>query len=188
MCNLFCFSWHISHFRHTPILNQCALLTLMVVKSTARWISASGSRIHRINFQPERQLCPLYVVPTKLSGPLFQAISMPGHNILQLVIFQKISTGNINCAAGFSSDWSHVPRKVPKTLVKHGIMWLELCCLNLGIWTSLALAWNGFLQMDSNNNVTLCWLPGSGIILNKSGLLKSHMAHARGVIFRMVST
>jgi len=32
------------------------------------------------------------------------------------------------------------------------------------------------LQMDSTDNVTLCWLPGSGIIQDKRWLLKSHMA------------
>jgi len=31
-----------------------------------------------------------------------------------------------------------------------------------------------------------CWLPGSGILLNKSCLLKSHMAHARCVKFLKV--
>jgi hypothetical protein len=63
---------------------------------------------------------------------------------------------------------------------------LELCCLNLGILTLLATAWNGIVQMDSNDNVTLYWLPGSGIIQNNSWLLKSHMAYARCVKFMKV--
>ena len=40
--------------------------------------------------------------------------------------------------------------------------------------------------MDSRDNVTLGWLPGSGIVLNKSWLHKSHMAHARCVKFLKV--
>jgi len=40
--------------------------------------------------------------------------------------------------------------------------------------------------MDSCNNVTRCWLPGSEIIPNKSWLLKSHMAHVRCAKFLKV--
>jgi hypothetical protein len=43
-------------------------------------------------------------------------------------------------APGFLSGCSHVPRKVPKSLMKHSIPWLELCCLNSGILRSLAPA------------------------------------------------
>jgi hypothetical protein len=84
-------------------------------------------------------------------------------------------------APRFSSDDVQVSWKVPKGLMKHGKMWLDLCWLNLGMLTSLALAWNGIMLMDSSDNVALCWLPGSGIIWNKSWLCKSHMAHAECV-------
>jgi len=178
--------WHISHFRCTSILNRCASLTLRAVKFPARWTWAIGGGIHRINFLPERQLCQSYVHQIRLAWPTFWAISMPGRCISQLAIFEKISAGHPTCAPGFLLGWSPVPQKVPKTLTKHGIQRLELCCLNLGILTSLSLAWNGIVLMDSSDNVTLCWLPGSGIIRNKSWLLKSHMAHTRCVKFLKV--
>jgi hypothetical protein len=76
---------------------------------------------------------------------------------------------------------------VPKPLKLHDITWFELLCLNLGILTSLALALNGIVQMDSSNNVTLCWLPGSGIIWNKSWLLPSQVADAQCVKLLKVS-
>ena len=53
-------SKHISHFRHTSILNRCALLTLRVVESPAKWIWATGGTIQRINLLPERRLCQSY--------------------------------------------------------------------------------------------------------------------------------
>jgi len=112
---------------------------------------------------------------------------MPGCRISQLVIFEKISAAHLQSQPGFLSVWSHVPWKVPKTLTKHGIQQLELCCLNLRILTSLALAWNGIVQMDSSDNVTLCWLPGSVIVRNTWWLLMSHLAHARCVKFPMVA-
>jgi len=58
-------------------------------------------------------------------------------------------------APAFPSGISHVPKKVPKTMMKHGIRQLELCCLNLGILTSLAVASCGILQMDSSEHFTL---------------------------------
>jgi len=70
--------------------------------------------------------------------------------------------------------------------MKHGITRLQHCCLNLVILTSLALAWNRNEQMNSSDNVTLCWLPASGIIWNMSWLLKSHMANAHSVNCLMV--
>jgi len=150
----------------------------MVVKSTARCTWATGGGISRINCLPERRLCQSYVQPTRLCWAIFQAISMPGCCISQFVIVREISAGNQNTSPGFSSGWCHVPWMVPKWLVKHGIMRLELCCLNLGILTSLALAWNGIVEMDSSDNVTLCWLPGLGIIQNTLWLLKSHWTYA----------
>jgi len=111
---------------------------------------------------------------------------MPGRFISQLGIFETISAAHLQSTSRFLSGWSNVPRKVPKTLMKHGIPQFDHCCLNLGILTSLVLAWNGIVQMDSSDNVTLCWLPGSGIIQNKSGLLKSHTAYAQCVKFLKV--
>jgi hypothetical protein len=108
---------------------------------------------------------------------------MPGHLITQIVIFEKMSAAHLQCAPGSLFGWSRVPRTIPRTLKNHGIPKLERCCFDLGIFNSLALAWNGIVQMDSSDNVTLCWLPGLGIILNMSWLLKSHMAHARFVKF-----
>jgi len=48
--------WHRSHFRCTSILYQCALLTLRVAESSARWAGAIGHGILSINFAPERRL------------------------------------------------------------------------------------------------------------------------------------
>jgi hypothetical protein len=52
--------------------------------------------------------------------------------------------------------------------------------------TSLVLAWNGIVVMDISDNVCFFWLPGLGIIQNKSCMLISHMAHDRCVKFIMV--
>jgi len=60
-------SWRISHFRCTSIVDRFTLLTLRAINSTARWIQATGDRIHRINFLPERRLCESYVHPTWLT-------------------------------------------------------------------------------------------------------------------------
>jgi len=106
---------------------------------------------------------------------------MPGCCISRLVILEKISTAHLNSRPGLSLDWSYVPYMVPKSLTSHGQWRLDPCCLNLDSMTSLALAWNGMVQMDSSDNVRLCWLPGLPIIWNKSWLLKGHMAHAQGV-------
>ena len=111
---------------------------------------------------------------------------MPGHSISHWAKFGNIFTAHQKRAPGFWSGWSHVPQRVPRTLTKHGIPWLELCCLNLGILTSLAPAWNRIVQKDSSNNVTLCYNSRSGIIRNKSWLLKSHMAHVWCVKFLKV--
>jgi len=65
-------------------------------------------------------------------------------------------------------------------------MWLNLCCPHSGILTYLVPAWNGIVQMDSRDNVTLCWLSALVIIHNKWWLLKFHMAHAQYVKFLWV--
>jgi len=161
------------------MLNRCSSLSMRVVKYTVRQTRAIGGGICKINFLLERQLCQSYVHPTRLSWPVVWAISMASRCISPMVICEWISAAHLKSAPVFLLGWSHVPQKVPKTSKQHGITRLELRCLNLGILTSLALAWNGIVQLDSSNNVTLCWLPGSGIILNKSRLLKSHMAHAQ---------
>jgi len=184
--NVFSSSWHISHFMHTSKWNRCATLTLRVVESTVRWTREPGGGIHRINFLPERQLCQSYVHLMRLTWQIVLAIGTPGACISRFIIFQKISGRHLQTTPGFLSRGFHVPGKVPKRLTKHCITWLELCGLNFGILTSPALAWNGIVQMESSDNVTLCWLPGSGIIWNKSWLLKSHMAHAQCVKFLKV--
>jgi len=130
--------------------------------------------------------CASHMHPMRITCPIVRVISMAGICNSHLVIFEQISAIHLKSMPGFSSDWSHVPRKVTKTVMQHGIPLLELGCLKLRILTSLTLAWYGIVQMDSSDNVTLCWLPGLGIIRNKSWLLKSHMAPARCVKFRKV--
>jgi len=178
--------WHISHFRSGWMLKQCAPLTPRVVETTARRTHAICGGIPRINLLPEQQLGQSYTHLSRLSWRIFRVTNMPCHYISQLIIFDMISAVHRKSGAGFLLGWSHVPRKVPKTLTKHGIPWLELCCLNLGILNSLALAWNGNVQMDSCDIVTLFWLPELGIIQNKSRFLKSHITHARYVKFGKV--
>jgi len=94
----------------------------------------------KISFQREWPLCQSYVNPTRLTWPICQAISMPGRCISQLVKLKKIFPGNLQSSSGLFSGGSHIPRKVPKTLMNYGITWLEFYCLNLCILTSLALA------------------------------------------------
>jgi len=130
--------------------------------------------------------CASHVHLTGLSWSIFWVTSIFAPCISRLVTFKKICAAQLNSADAFVSGWAHVPRKVPKTLTKHGIPPLELCCLNLGILTSLALAWNGLVQMNSSNNVTLLWLPGLGIIWSKLCLLQSHFAEVRIVNFLKV--
>jgi len=145
-----------------------------------------GGAIHRIYFLPERQWCQSYVHPTRLVWLHFRVICMPGCWISQLVIFEKIADTHQNSPPGFRSGWSHDPQRVPRTLIMCGISRLELCCLNLDILTSLTLDLDGIVQMNSGNNVTLYWLPGSGIIRKKSCLLKYHLAHSHCVKLRTV--
>jgi len=130
--------WHIFHSRCTSILNWCSLLTVRVVQSTARWTRVIGGGIQRFNFLPERRMFQSYVHPTKRTWPIFQATSLPRCLIWQFVIFEKKSAAHLTWAPGLLSGLAHVHQKVWKTLTKHGILQLELCCLHWGILTSLA--------------------------------------------------
>jgi len=178
--------WHISHFRRTWILNRCTSPTRRVTEYTVRSTPATGGGIRKISFLPQRLLCQSFVHPTRLTGPIFQAIGMPGCWLSRSVMFEKISAVHLLSVPGFFLGWSPVPWKVPKIQTMHGFPRLEQCCPNSGILTSPALAWNGILPMYSRDDVILVWRPPSGIIQNKSRLLKSHMAHARCVKFLKV--
>ena len=94
--------WHISHFRCTWIANWCPSQTGKVAKYTARTTPPTAGGIRKISFLLERQSSQSFVHPTGLTRPIFQAISMPGHCLLQLVIFEQISAIHQNCAPGFS--------------------------------------------------------------------------------------
>jgi len=135
LSNVFSSIWHISHCRRTSILNWCASQTWKPAEYTARWTLVIGGGICVISFLPERQLFQSCVHPTKLTWPIFQGISIPGQSISQMVIFEKISAGHLRPVPGFLLGWSHVPRKVPPILTKHGIASLEMCYLNSGILT-----------------------------------------------------
>jgi len=95
-------SYHICLFRHTLMSNQCALLTLWAVVSTARQTQVIDGGIHQINFLPERQLCYSFLPPTRLTWPISRAISMPGCCISQLVTFEKISARHLQTVPGSS--------------------------------------------------------------------------------------
>jgi len=184
--NVYSSFWHISNFRRTLFLNWCALQTRKFAEYTVRWTQVIGGAIRKISFLLERRLCQSFVHPRRPTGPIFRATSMSGRCISRSVIFEKISAAHLKGAPGYLLGWSAVLRKVLKILTRHGIPRLEQCCPHSGILTSLALASNGTVLMDSRDNVILFWLPGSGIIRNKSWLLKFHMAHAWCVKFLMV--
>ena len=184
--NVYSYCWHIFHFKHTSILNQCALHTRRVAQYTARWTQAIGHGIRKISFLLEQRLCQLFVHPTRPTWPIFWATCMPGRCNSRSVILEIESAVQVKSAHEFLLGWSPVLRKVPKILTRYGIPRLEQCSPHSAILTSLALAWNGIVLMDSRDNVILFWLPGSGIIWDKSWLLNSHMAHARCVKFQMV--
>jgi hypothetical protein len=101
---------------------------------------------------------------------------MPGHWIPVSVILENIFAVHLKSVPVFMLGWSHVLRKVPKILMRHGIPRLEQCCTDVRILTSLSLSWHGTVLMDFRDHVTFFWLPESGIIQNKSWLPKSHMA------------
>jgi len=128
------------------------------------------------------------VVPVICASDQSQFTNFSGDHHAWSLYHTICNTWNVICCTPKTGSWilvrwAHVPRKVPKTLTEHDIPRLELCCLNLGILTTLALAWNGILQMYSNDNVTQFWLPGLEIVWSKSWLLRSHMAHVWCVKF-----
>jgi len=184
--NVYSSFWHISHFRCTSILNRCALEPRNVAEYIVRWTQAIGGGKRKSSFLLERWLCESFVHPTRPTWPILWATSMPGCCISWSVIFNKISAIHLESAPGFLLGWSPVLRKVTKILLRYAIRRLEQCCPHSGILTSLALAWNGIVVMDSGDIIILFWLPGSDIIRNMSWLLKSHMAHARCVKFLKV--
>ena len=126
---------HISDFRRTWILNCWASQNRKVVEYTARWTPATGGGIHRISLLPEWRLCQSFVHPTRLTWPLFQAISMPGHCIPRMVIFEKISAIHQKSTPQCLLGCFHVPREAPKIQTMHGILRLEQCCPHSGILT-----------------------------------------------------
>ena len=184
--NVYSSFWHIAHFRRTSILDWCASQTRILAEYTPRWTDAIGGEVRKISFLLELRLCQSFVQLTTPTWTIFRATSVTGCSISRLAIFKMISAAHLTRVPGFMSGWCPVPRRVPNILTRHGILWLEQCCLHFGILTSLALAWNGILLMDSRVNVILSWLHGSGIIQNKSWLLRFHMAHARCVKFLKV--
>jgi len=182
----YCSFVHISHFRRTSILNQCALQTLTVVEYMARWTWMIAGWLCKVSALPERQLCHLVVHLTKTTWLMFQATSMPGCCNSQLPIFEKISIVQLNCVPGIMFGRSPVPHKVPTMLTKHNIPQFEQCRPYSEILPKLALSWNGIMLMDFRDNVTHFLMPRLWIIKNKSWLLNSHMACMQCVKFLMV--
>jgi len=135
LANVYSSFWFVSHCRCTPIVNWCAMQTPKVTEYTTRQPLVTGSGICKISLLPVWQLCQSYVHSTKPSWPIFRATSIPGHCIWQLVIFEKISAAHLQSAPGFSLGRSHVSRKKPKILTRHGIPRLELCYSHLEIMT-----------------------------------------------------
>jgi len=176
--NVYSSFWHFAHFRHTSIVKWFALPTGKVTEYSVRWTQAIGSGIHKISSLLERWLCQSFVYPTRPTSAIFRLTSMPGRYISWSGIFEKISAVHLNSAPGFLLGWSPVLGKVRKILTTHGILRLEQCSPHSGILASLALDRNGIVLRDPRDNVILFWLPGSGIIQNKSLLLKSYIAHA----------
>jgi len=186
LSNAYSSFWHISHFRRTSILSQWALQTRQAAEYTARWTQAIGGGICKISLLLERRLCQSFVHPTRPTWPIFQATSIPEHSISRSMIFEKISAPHLNSVPGFLFGWSPVSRQVLKIMTRYSIPWLEKWCPHSRILTSLALAWNWIVMIDSRDNVILLWLPWSGIIPNLLLLLKSHMAYAWCVKFLKV--
>jgi len=96
------FFWHLSHLRHTSILNYCTLCTWKVTDYSARRTQVIGGGIPKNSFVPGQRLYQLFVHPTRLSWPTFRAISMPGCCISQFVIFEMISSGHLTSVPGLS--------------------------------------------------------------------------------------
>jgi len=168
---------------HLPFQAHNDFEPVRLADSESCWIN-SETNMGDWRCDTDYQLCtgativPVICASVKSHWTNVLATSMHGHCISRSVLFEKISATHLKSTSGFLAGWAHVPRKVSKTLMKNGTPRLELCCLKWGILTSVALAWNAIVQMDSSDTVTLFWLPGAGIIPNKSWLLKSHLAHA----------
>jgi len=126
---------YIYHFRSISMFDQCALQIRKVTKYTAWWTWAIGGGIHKISFLLGWWLCQWFVHLTRLTGPIFCAISIPGRCTSQLVIFEMIYTGHVISAPGSSLDWFHVAQKAPTILTRQGILLLELPSLQSGILT-----------------------------------------------------
>jgi len=180
LCSCF---WHISLFRCTKILNRCAFHTKKLAEYTESWTRAIGGGICKISFLPERQLSQWFVHHWRRSWPNYRVTNMPDRCTSEVVVFEKISATQLERAAGLLLGWSPVLEKVTKIQTSHGIPQLEQHCPHLGIITDVALAWNGIVLTDSRDNITLFWPPWSGIVQNKSCLLKSYMAPALCVTF-----
>ena len=108
--NLYISLWHISHFSRAMILNCYTSQSRKVIVYSARWPRVIGSGIYRINFLLEQQLCQSFEHPTRLTWPMFQAISMPGHCISQLVICEMRFPARLKSVTGFSFGLSDVPQ------------------------------------------------------------------------------
>lgn len=147
-------------------------------------IFRNKSTFFHMNFLPRQQLYHSRIHPTRPAWPMIQAISIFGHCISPVVLFEKLYAGHRKSVPQCLSGWSSLPQMVPNTLKMYGIPQLELCSHHSGILTQLVPAWYGTLQMDPRDNVTLCQLPGSGIMQNKSWLPKYHIAHSRCVKFK----
>jgi len=128
--HVYCTFWHISHFRCTSILNRCALKTWKITKHTVRSTRAISGEVLKISFLPEPWLCQSFGHLTRLTWLIFQAITMPGCCISWLVTSRKISAEHLICAPGLWFGWFPVLQKVLELLTKHGISWLELCCIH----------------------------------------------------------
>jgi len=131
--NVYSSYWQISIFRHTSILNQCALLTWKIPQYPAPWTQVISGGIRKISFLLQRPLRQLFVDPTRLIKPSFWAIGMSGRCISQLAKSKKTTTRHLKSEPGFSLGWSPVPRKEPTRLMRQVIPRLQLWCPNSGI-------------------------------------------------------
>jgi len=99
--NVFTFFGHICYFRCTSIIIWYTLQTPNAADCTARYPWAISGGIRLISILIERQLCQLFVYPTGHIWPIFQATSMPGHNISWLEIFENKSSSHLKITPGF---------------------------------------------------------------------------------------
>jgi len=166
--NVHCSLWHVAHFRRCSMLNWWASGTQQAAKYSARWSLAFGGGICSVSFLHEGRLCWAFVHPTRLTGRIFQAISIPGRCISELVMFRTISATSPYSVPGYSSSLSPAPQRVPQILTSDAIPQLEQCCTLPGILTALVPAWNGMALMDSRDNVIIFWL-GLGLSRTNHG-------------------